>query len=174
MIKVALKEAGLKSAVITSTIRTPEIQADAMYTNCKKKGGLAYQKEHVYKNPKSPARAVLKVFEENSLKPEAEVVKLMVEKIVELGKEPKPRRVSDHCVTKEAYAIKNVIDLRIPALQADNDKFVSALEKLMAEGYIHFVLPEPKNGCIHVEIIVNGKDLQKYEANTILKTVVYC
>ncbi|MEZ6079604.1 MAG: hypothetical protein R3C56_29235 [Pirellulaceae bacterium] len=73
-----MKNAGCSKGVITSTIRTPEEQVDIMYRNAKT--NLAGQ----YSLYGSNGDAVLKVYEDNKQKPEAEVKRLMVAKVKEL------------------------------------------------------------------------------------------
>jgi hypothetical protein len=95
VIKMALKEAGIKTGVITSTIRTPEEQARVMLDNAKKNLKKQYQ---LYG---TSGDDVLKVYEKNSSKSDADIVNKMVAKIEELGE--KNKRVSKHCVSLYVY-----------------------------------------------------------------------
>lgn len=93
IIKMALKESGPKTAVITSTIRTPEEQAVIMLENAKK--NLKKQ----YSLYGTAGDAVLKIYERNKSK--SDVLNLMVSEIKRL--EAMGKRVSQHCVSKEVY-----------------------------------------------------------------------
>lgn len=170
VIKMALKEAGLKTGVITSTIRTPEEQAAIMLQNAKKN----LQKQ--YDLYGDSGDLVLDVYEENKTK--SNVLNLMVEEIVRLGKEGD--RVSKHCVTKEIYLKNNVIDIGLNSMRAANPnfdpkKFTEVLKKLKKEGYIDTLIDETmkSNTAWHIEIKVNKKPLPSYEANTILNVAPY-
>lgn len=173
VIKIALKEAGLKVGVITSTIRTPERQAAIMLKNAKENLTKQYE---LYGNQ---GDKVLKVYAVNKSKPDSEVLKLMVAKIEELAKND--IRVSKHCVPKEVYLKRNVIDIGLGGMVKhnpglDRQKFTAVLTKLEKEGYLEVLIDETEltNKCWHIEIIVNKMASAKYEANTILNTVAYC
>ena len=170
VIKIALKEAGLKTGVITSTIRTPEEQAAIMLQNAKKN----LQKQ--YDLYGDSGDLVLDVYEENKTK--SDVLKLMVEEIVRLGKEGE--RVSKHCVTKEVYLKNNVFDIGLNSMRVantnfDSKKFTEVLKKLKNEGYIDTFIDETmkSNTAWHIEIKVNKKPLPSYEANTILNVAPF-
>ncbi len=175
VIKMALKEAGLKTGVITSTIRTPARQAEAMLPNAKK--DLPAQRD-LYGN-KDPGKSILNVYVANQSKKDGEIIPLMAAEIEKWQKEGKS--VSRHCVTKEVYAKHNAIDFGLNAMTQHNpgfdaNKFIAVLKKLKKEGYLEKFKDETKisNGCFHIEIIPNKMALAKYEENTILNTVVYC
>ncbi len=170
VIRMALKEAGMSHAVITSTIRTPKEQARTMLRNAKINLTKQYQ---LYG---SSGDKVLEVYEKNKSKPENEVVDLMVAKIEELAKQN--RRVSKHCVTEDVYKKTNVIDIGYNSTKSvsknfDADKFTAALKKLKKDGYIATVIDETKksNKAWHIEVKVNKKALPKYEENTILNII---
>ena len=112
IIKMALKESGMTHAVITSTIREPQEQASIMYDNAK--ANLKAQLKLYGKN----GDAVLEVYEDNSDKPKAEVVALMIKKINELANSKPPEQVSKHVVPKEIYLKRKVIDIGVASTSA--------------------------------------------------------
>jgi peptidoglycan hydrolase-like protein with peptidoglycan-binding domain len=152
IIRLALQMAGMPHAVMTSTIRTPNEQAKIMYKNAKI--NLAGQ----YKLYGSAGDKVLKVYEKNKEKPQDEVLRLMVAKIVELGKSN--IRVSKHVVTREKYKQRNIIDIGVNSTKAkcgakfNAAAFTKALEQLKTEGRISKFIDETKksNTCWHIEI----------------------
>ncbi|PKM45692.1 MAG: peptidoglycan-binding protein [Gammaproteobacteria bacterium HGW-Gammaproteobacteria-1] len=172
VIKLALKEAGMNKAVITSTIRTAEEQAQIMLKNAKK--DLAAQ----YRLYGSKGDSVLKLYADNKAKSDAEVVKLMVAKIDEITKGGS--RVSQHCVSVDTYKKINIIDLGFNATKAvcknfDAVKFTNALKSLESEGYIDKLIDETKksNSCWHLEIKPNKKSIPDYDKGSILLPVKY-
>ena len=172
IIKIALKETGIKTAVITSTIRTPEEQASIMLENAKKNLKKQYQ---LYG---TDGDSILKIYEKNKSKPDAEIKNKMVDKIKDLEKQGK--RVSKHCVSKETYLQSNIIDIGLNSMKAakknfDPKKFTLALQKLKDEGYLDTFIDETmkSNSTWHIEITVNKKVLSSYEKNTILNTTSF-
>lgn len=159
VIKMVMKNAGCSKGVITSTIRTPEEQVDIMYRNAKT--NLAGQ----YSLYGSNGDAVLKVYEDNKQKPEAEVKRLMVAKVKELLQNN--RRVSLHVTTAENYRLKNIIDIGVNSTQAaagasfNKSKITEAFTKAERDGYINKFIDETNksNNCWHVEIVPNAKPL---------------
>ncbi len=137
IIKIAIKESGMSTAVITSTLRTPEEQASIMLKNAKidlKKQYRLYGKN---------GDAVLKVYDENRNNPDVEILKLMIDKINELEKTN--RRVSNHCISMDNYQKKNIIDIGLNSTKNANisfnkEKFTKALESLNKEGYTRSVI----------------------------------
>ncbi|MCL1850697.1 MAG: peptidoglycan-binding protein [Bacteroidetes bacterium] len=103
--------------VITSTIRTSKEQATAMYENEKAGNHISYA---------NPGQQVIQIYNANKTKNKEEVVSLMVKKIDELTE--KGLLVSKHCVTKQMYANKNIIDVSHTRLPNPRD-FVNALLK---------------------------------------------
>jgi hypothetical protein len=172
VIKLALKEAGMNKAVITSTIRTAEEQAQIMLRNAKK--DLAAQ----YRLYGAKGDSVLKLYADNKAKSDTEVIKLMVAKIEEITKNGS--RVSQHCVSVETYKKTNIIDLGFNATKAactnfDAKKFTNALKSLESEGYIEKLIDETKksNSCWHLEIKPNKKSIQDYDKGSILLPVKF-
>lgn len=75
VVKLALLEANMTHAVITSTLRTPEDQAEIMYKNAKRD---FTEQDNLYG---TVGKSVLTVFTNNKEKSKAEVIKLMIEKL---------------------------------------------------------------------------------------------
>ena len=172
VIKLALKEAGMDKAVITSTIRTAEEQAKIMLKNAKK--NLAAQ----YRLYGSKGDSVLKVYESNKEKSDAEITKLMVAKIEEITKGDS--RVSKHCVSSDTYKKMNIIDIGVNSTKAvcknfDAKKFTNALKSLEKDGYIDKLIDETEksNSCWHIEIKPNKKSIQNYDKGSILFPIKY-
>ncbi len=91
------KEAGMNKIYITSTIRTAESQANAMYSQ-----NIRYT---------VPGEEVKRVRDECKAKNmrKEQTISKMVEKIIELQKQNK--KVSKHCVSTEQYNKVNVVDI---------------------------------------------------------------
>ncbi|MDX2507449.1 MAG: peptidoglycan-binding domain-containing protein [Gammaproteobacteria bacterium] len=159
VIQLALRNAGMSQAVITSTIRTPDEQARIMYGNAKK--NLTGQ----FKLYGSTGDEVLKVYKANQTLPEPDVIKLMKQKIESLLKQG--RRTSKHVVTESYYKNHNIIDIGVNSTRAVSgvafniEKFTKALSDLQTKGYISKLIDETKksNTCWHIEITPNIKPL---------------
>jgi hypothetical protein len=87
---------------ITSTLRPPHRQAEAMYNNLSSGSIIRY---------KAPGQAVCNLYTQLAAegKPREEIISAMTAKIIELAEEG--NRVSLHCVSEEMYAKCNVIDV---------------------------------------------------------------
>ena len=159
VVKMALTEVGMEQAVITSTLRTPEQQAQIMYRNAKK--NLVNQ----FRLYGSTGDEVLKVYKKNASSSESEVVKLMTDKINSLLKQGK--RTSNHCATSESYKNLNIIDIGVNSTKAAAgssfklEAFTKSLNNLATEGYIEKVIDETKksNTCWHIEVKPNKKPI---------------
>ncbi len=159
VIKMVMSNAGCSKGVISSTIRTPEEQVDIMYKNAK--ASLSGQ----YDLYGSNGDAVLKIYENNKQKPEAEVKKLMVDKVKDLLKSGK--RVSLHVTTPENYKNRNIIDVGVNSTQSaagatfNKNAITEAFKKAEKDGYIAEFIDETNksNNCWHVEIVPNAKTL---------------
>lgn len=167
VVKIALKECRMNHAVITSTLRTPEDQAKIMYKNAKI--DLSKQKALYGRN----GDEVLAVYEANKSKTESEVTALMVEKINSLL--AKDRKVSNHCISKDAYAKTNIFDIGLNSTKAksknfNKEKLTQAFNDLKQEGYIKNFIDETSksNSCWHLEIVPHTKDLNIYGKESIL------
>ncbi len=173
VIKMALKQCGMTHAVITSTIRTPEEQAEIMYD----KALSNYQSQiDLYG---SNGDAVLKVFKSNKKKPKDEVVQLMIDKINDLAKSK--RRVSKHVVPKKQYMQENIIDIGVTSTSKVSKnfnikKFTKALKNLKKNGYIKKFIDETKidNNAWHIEIRVGKKPLFEDIDASILSPIRWC
>lgn len=159
VIRHACALAGMKAAVITSTIRLPAEQAAIMYRNA------AANLQAQYKLYGANGDMILDVYKANKGKPQSEVVEAMRTKIEELLNQG--RFVSRHVTTLARYAAMNVIDVgvnstRSAAGQTFNLKALTkAFADLHRDGYIKTFIDETakSNTCWHVEIVPNVKPL---------------
>jgi len=159
IIEIALKKAGMNTAIISSTIRTPEKQAEIMYHYAKL--NLAQQRL-LYTN--QAGKSVLDLFEQNIGKLDSDkIIELMKCKIeFWLGKNIK---ISKHLNTIQGYKSYNVIDISVNETKAACSKQMSmkvltkAFIELKDEGYINKFIDETElsNNAWHVEIIPNVK-----------------
>ncbi|MBU9823450.1 LysM peptidoglycan-binding domain-containing protein, partial [Rahnella perminowiae] len=107
ILKEIMKNANIHKITITSTLRTAEKQADAMYANMQSKG---IQSQLDYYS--SAGREVIKSAIDaggNDLDKIRQVKSAMVGKIVSLQNDG--RLVSRHCVSEDMYATRNVFDI---------------------------------------------------------------
>ena len=143
------KEAGMKEILITSTIRTPESQARAMYNTT-----ISYS---------APGEAVKRVRDDckkKGLSKDA-TIKKMVEKIIEF--QGKGLRVSLHCVSQTQYEKMNVVDIGLNSngfgsntnLSNLGQKFKNVCIKAKSEGKISGFIPGDAKGegAMHIEIM---------------------
>ena len=159
IIQHALCNSGMSQAVITSTIRTPEEQAQIMYRGAKK--NLTDQ----FRLYGSARDEVLRVYNANKTRPESETIGLMKQKICELLKQG--RRTSKHVVTESQYRHLNIIDIGLNSTRAASGstfnfgKFTIALGDLLSKGYISKLIDETKksNSCWHIEVTPNIKPM---------------
>lgn len=152
IIRDALREAGMQKAVITSTIRTPRAQVEAMYAGAQR--GLDAQLR-MYE--KSALVDVVNVYGNNRHLARASCIKKMEEElnlIISRGE-----RVSRHMVSKETFLQRNVFDIGVNSTRAANSgcfhpqKFTAAISDLKRQGVIsHFIDERSSNGCWHIEI----------------------
>jgi hypothetical protein len=160
VIRMALNNAGIGKAVITSTLRLPEKQAQLMYDNAK--ANLTKQ----YELYKWGGDQVLHVFRDNHARTSRdECIALMAEKIRSLMKQNVI--VSRHVSTPSVYATRNIIDIGVNSSRAVNpnffdiEKMTEAFTELQGDGYIAHLVDETKksNSCWHLEIVPNCKTL---------------
>lgn len=170
IIKIAVKESGMKTAIITSTLRTPKEQASIMLKNAK----IDLKKQ--YRLYGRNGDAVLKTYDENKNKPDTEILELMTNKINDLEKNN--RRVSNHSISIDGYKKKNIIDIGLNSTRNANksfnkNKFTKALKNLEKEGYIDRLIDETgkSNQCWHIEITPNKKSLTGYSKDSILNQI---
>ncbi|MDG5817055.1 hypothetical protein QA601_18300 [Chitinispirillales bacterium ANBcel5] len=147
----AALNSGHDSITVSSTIRYPIQQANAMYNNLSNGNRIRYA---------APGRAVTAVYDEGverNLNRET-IINNMVTKITQLAKEGK--RVSLHCVPEEVYNKLNVVDISLNNLSAEkfiesltkNEKVVRilhAISSIKNTDIVQYLESEP---CIHVEI----------------------
>lgn len=159
VIRKALAMAGMKAAVITSTLRLPQEQAATMYKNAVK--DLAGQRA-LY-GPTGDE--ILQVYADNRGKSADIVTQLMRAKIEKLLNAGRP--VSLHVTTPALYAKRNVIDIGLNSTRAaagagfDQKALTAAFTKLAEQGYIAKFIDETakSNCCWHMEIVPGAKKL---------------
>lgn len=144
VIKEILADAGLSSAKITSTIRTPEKQATIMYDNCKSLGVQSQKDLYGSAGDKVIDTYVNSV---KAGKSKDTVIKDMIGTINSLW----PTRVSLHCVPVDEYKKLNVIDIGMSSI-SNKSSFVKALDRAKSSGKIKKYIVEDKNSCYHLEI----------------------
>jgi hypothetical protein len=140
VIKDILRTAGIRNATITSTARTPEDQARAMYDNLESQG---VQAQRTLYGPAGDQ--VIDVYEkEKKAKKTPEGIKSAMEaKIIELG----PSTVSHHCVDLN---VLNVVDIAPSSIPANKKQaFITAVE---AESRKSKFLQPPSDPAYHIEI----------------------
>ena len=124
--------------VITSTMRSPEKQAQVMY-DYTQKTGMQEQYNLYGRN----GDKIIDVYKENKSLSRQEVISLMTNKINELG----PSNVSKHCGN---HKILNVFDISILRLNNPNDFYNEAKKHVGSD--IYNLIYEPKRNCYHFEI----------------------
>jgi len=150
MLKSLAAAAGLNTLMITSTLRTPESQASAMYYNVTKTG---YDQQLKLYGPVGTAVLNGAIATEASLVPnisDDEKSTLIKAAMVDEINRQYPNRVSRHVVPLEEYAKLNVLDIGYDSV-ADKDAFRAVLNDADAKGLVKFI-DEPYNECFHIEI----------------------
>jgi hypothetical protein len=117
VIKDVMRRAGRFKATISSTVRTPLEQVEAMFTNLTKPGGVARQRK-LYLDP---GNAVIDTYVQVSdgmttkqiLAARDSIVDQMLNTIDNLPNGWGPYDVSHHCATPEEWAARNVVDVSI-------------------------------------------------------------
>lgn len=110
---------GLSEVVVTSTLRTPLAQAEAMLTNIEQNRLIRYKWAGEQVNDLARTMRGQKAERE-------EIIKAMVAKIEELAKSG--NRVSKHCVAEEEYDKCNIIDVSYLAMAEDKrEDFLKAM-----------------------------------------------
>jgi hypothetical protein len=139
-----LQAAGLTKAQVTSVARTPADQARIMYENIASRGdaGVAFS----YNLYGAGGDKVTKVYADNKTKPRDQVIRLMAEKITEIG----PATVSKH-ISESHY----VFDVA-PSSITDKPAFVKAAK---AHKAVANVLEPPSDPAYHIEIPKNSPHL---------------
>lgn len=167
VIKLALLESNMTHAVITSTLRTPEDQAEIMYKNAtiNLTAQLALYGEH--------GKTVLNVFKNNKNKEKDDVIKLMADEIESLLK--RGNKTSQHCTTIENFKSLNTFDIglnstRLKSRNFNKEKLTQAFNDLTKKCYIKKFIDETKksNSCWHIEIRPHSKDINLYKKESML------
>lgn len=154
VIKGIMKSAGVHKITITSTLRTPEEQVEAMYNNmCNK--GVQSQLDYYAAAGREVVQAGIAVGGIDKSK-ENQVKKAMVDKVNSLQKEG--RLVSKHCVSLESYAQRNVFDISKRLLPVTLQRaFDKAITKYVKDnpGEMKYIIPFDNRGepAFHVEIV---------------------
>jgi len=154
VIKGIMKSAGVHKITITSTLRTPEEQVEAMYNNmCNK--GVQSQLDYYAAAGREVVQAGIAVGGIDKSK-ENQVKKAMVDKVNSLQKEG--RLVSKHCVSLESYAQRNVFDISKRLLPVTLQRaFDKAITKYVKDnpGGMKYISPFDNRGepAFHVEIV---------------------
>lgn len=140
----------MKTIYITSTLRTPEEQARAMYNNIANGRVIRYAE---------PGAEVTRICQ-NGIKKglgKTKTINNMVSKILEYDK--KGIRVSKHCVSFETYAKKNIIDLGVNSngftSNAQKRKFQEICDLALNQGKLSsFISPlrDKAEPAFHLEI----------------------
>ena len=143
LIKKMLSDAGLSSATVTSTIRTPYAQASAMYTNCVNNGP---QSQFDLYGPVGDKVIQVYVDGKKAGYGKDKIIQNMVNKINDLW----PSRVSLHCVPESEYKKLNVLDIGMSSI-SNKSAFEKQLSSASSSGKISYI-KEPENGCYHIEV----------------------
>lgn len=142
------KQSGMTNILITSTIRTPRAQAEAMYKKATKYA--------------APGETVKKVRDECKAQglSKDKTIQKMIEKIIEFQKNG--QKVSLHCVSEDQYKQKNVVDLGMNSngfgtgntLNTVGNKFKQVCLDAKSKGIISgFISADtPGEGAMHIEI----------------------
>ena len=113
------EKVGLEEVVVTSTLRTPLVQAEAMLTNIENNRIIRYKWAGEEVNKLARTMRGQKANRNN-------IIEAMVAKIKELSKSG--NRVSKHCVSEEEYDKCNIIDVSYLAMSEDKrEDFLKAM-----------------------------------------------
>lgn len=154
VIKGIMKSAGVHKITITSTLRTPEEQVEAMYNNmCNK--GVQSQLDYYAAAGREVVQVGIAVGGIDKSK-ENQVKKAMIDKVNSLQKDG--RLVSKHCVSLESYAQRNVFDISKRLLPVTLQRaFDNAIKKYVKDnpGKVKYISPFENRGepAFHVEIV---------------------
>ncbi|MCW0972911.1 muramidase family protein [Pantoea sp. JV6] len=154
VIKGIMKSAGVHKITITSTLRTPEEQVEAMYNNmCNK--GVQSQLDYYAAAGREVVQVGIAVGGIDKSK-ENQVKKAMIDKVNSLQKDG--RLVSKHCVSLESYAQRNVFDISKRLLPVTLQRaFDKAITKYVKDnpGKVKYISPFENRGepAFHVEIV---------------------
>lgn len=154
----AAERAGIERLTVTSTIRTPEAQAEAMYNNIASGRYIRYKKAG-----QQVTDLCVKMLGKQASK--AEIVAKMTACIEELSE--KGERVSRHCVSREEYAKCNIVDvskslvydkaIRFIKELSQMDVVTSIIQSMTSSISIDKVLFDNAEPAIHIEIEIPEK-----------------
>ena len=136
ILKGILKTAGLAAATVTSAHRTPEEQARVMYDNCVSKGAAYNHALYC-----TAGDRIVEVFEANRDQPRDTVIRLMTEKIEEIG----PSNVSMHM--SDTHYTFDVAPRSIP--EEKHPAFVAAV---LGNKAVSKLLQPPRDPAFHLEL----------------------
>lgn len=154
IMKEIMKSSGVHKITITSTLRTVQKQVVAMYDNMRRKG-IQSQIDYYA----APGREVVQAGVDaggTDKSKESVVKKAMMDKVESLQKDG--ILVSKHCVSLEAYALRNVFDISKISMPASLQRaFDKALTKYVKDnpGKMKYISPLRTHGepAFHVEIV---------------------
>ena len=136
ILKDILKVAGLREAMVTSAHRTPADQARVMYENCVSKGAAYNEALYCVAGDR-----VVDVFAANHDQPRDAVIRLMTEKILEIG----PSSVSMHM--SDTHYTFDVAPSSIPG-----EKHAAFVAAVLGNRAVSKLLQPPKDPAFHLEI----------------------
>ena len=145
IVKDGLRAAGASVGNITSTLRSPADQARAMFNNIRNKGAAS---QFALYGPSGDAVIQVYVNETAGLTPAeiltnaAEIQAAMVAEINAQG----PSNVSKHCGDP---AVRSVVDVGYSSFNTTN----RSLFQTSVTPRVTKILDEPKNSCLHLELI---------------------
>lgn len=143
-VKTIAANADISSLTITSTVRTPEEQARAMYDNIRSTGAASQKKLYG-----AAGDEVIDVYTAEVKKgsSQSQILAAMTKKIKAVG----PAAVSRHCLAEGRTL--DVLDIASSSI-ANQSAFKQALKKAANAGSISKYIDETgSNGCYHLEIV---------------------
>jgi hypothetical protein len=140
ILKDILKTAGLAAATVTSAHRTPAEQARIMYENCVSKGAAYNHALYC-----TAGDRIVEVFEANRDQPRDTVIRLMEEKIIEIG----PSKVSMHM--SDTHYTFDVAPSSIPA-----DRHAAFAAAILGNKAVSKLIQPPRDPAFHLEIPKNA------------------
>lgn len=162
ILESAADKAGIERIYITSTIRTPREQAEAMYKN------ISSGRLITYKRPgKKVTQLCLDML--GKLAPTTDTIEAMTNLISELSENGE--RVSLHCVSEEVYATHQILDISRSIIYDKAVKFIKALAE--DERVVRIIQPitssalnniegvsfDADEPAIHIEIELNEENV---------------
>lgn len=149
------EELGLERITVTSTIRTPRAQAEAMYNNIASGRLIRYASA----GQKVTNLCLKMLGRKESREATISAMQELIEKLSEQG-----QRVSRHCVSEEEYAKRNIVDVSKSLLYDKAAKFMKELTD--TEAVVRIIQPvggriqhdkisyDSSEPAIHIEIVI--------------------